>query len=419
VIAQAWDRVKAAGLDKTPDAGKRFAAAARVAVNDPRGHRSPEAWADALNKAFAGGAPATKPTARDLIAARMGKGPPPLPASAQHDATAAKFLAGRPHVNQITPRGKVHKITDGASLQRFYADGGTLPGEAAMEAAKAFQPAGPVAQQTLSTASQWAASQADKHADRVAAHFGITREKAHALLTNAITQIAAHAAKNGGKVGTLTIRHKGTGKTATLAPKKPTGGAAPRPVNPDGKGSGPPVAKSMSSLSDADGGALVAPAAPRNPKRKRRHVECLQRVLKSLEEVVVWKGFDRDEKRDDSGRWSEEGGAGNDTDEPEMTDQDAKQMFTQGGCGILAQEVLKLIPDAVPVLWRRKDGSISHAAVSLNGRLIHFGDRDEGGSEASSDELDEAVRYDFDPRMPEDECRAIAKRYAKRLVAEL
>lgn len=230
--------------------------------------------------------------AKEMIAARVGAKPgsalQPAPSSASHDVTAKKWLAGRPSLNVLTPDAKGHKITDGASVKAFLAKGGKLPTAVTQEAAKAVPAATPVAQQALATVNQWAKGQADKHADRVAAHFGISRERAHALLLHAITQIAQHAAKTGGKPsGTLTIRDKRSGKTATLAPKKsgPTSGAPPRPANPAAKGSRPPVAKALSVIDDSAGGFLVAPAAVGAPKKKRKRIAaCVAHVLKSLEE---------------------------------------------------------------------------------------------------------------------------------------
>lgn len=84
--------------------------------------------------------------------------------------------------------------------------------------------------------------------------------------------------------GATPVPH-GTRKSAVarLDTAAPTGGAVPRPANPDAKGSRPPVAKAMSSLSGPDGGFLVPPAGAK-VKRKRRAAACVARVLKSLEE---------------------------------------------------------------------------------------------------------------------------------------
>ncbi len=166
------------------------------------------------------------------------------PAIANHDRLASALLNGQPAVRLFTAgNGPVqgHTIRDGASLQRFIAAGGVLPDVVYQRAAQKVQARTPQAQQTLSTADQWAATQANRHADRVAQHFGITRERAHALLVSAIRATAAHAAKNGGSMPNVTIRDKRTGKTAKLSakPKGPTSGAPPKPSNPAGKGSLP------------------------------------------------------------------------------------------------------------------------------------------------------------------------------------
>ncbi|AMV25499.1 Phage portal protein [Gemmata sp. SH-PL17] len=166
------------------------------------------------------------------------------PAPANHDRLASALLNGQPAVRLFTAgNGPVqgHTIRDGAGLQRFVAAGGVLPDVVYQRAAQKVQATTPQAQQTISTADQWAATQANRHADRVAQHFGITRERAHALLVSAIRATAAHAAKNGGAMPNVTIRDKQTGKTAKLSakPKGPTSGAPPKPSNPAGKGSLP------------------------------------------------------------------------------------------------------------------------------------------------------------------------------------
>lgn len=158
----------------------------------------------------------------------------------RHDAMAKQLLAGRPSLNLIGPDLKAHKITDGASLKAFIAKGGKLPEAHMLEAAKAV-PSTPAAKQTLSKVQTWAHAQADRHADRVAAHFGVSREKARAILADAIVQIAKHAQANGG-TASGTLRGPG-GKTLTIGAKKPqgpTGGAPPKPTTPGAKGSLPP-----------------------------------------------------------------------------------------------------------------------------------------------------------------------------------
>ncbi len=187
------------------------------------------------------------------------------------DAQAKEFLAGKPSMKLLaTGSGKavVHEIKDGASLKAYYADGGKIPTSLVESAAKTLPASTPAAQQSLSTADQWAETQAAKHADKVAAHFGVSPAKAHAILVAAIKQVAAHAAATGKNVG-ISIKHGG--KTAKLSPKKtatparnPSGvPSIPKPANKSGTGSLPPK---------------------------------------------MSKGFDANEKRDESGKWSESGG---------------------------------------------------------------------------------------------------------------
>ena len=73
----------------------------------------------------------------------------------------------------------------------------------------------------------------------------------------------------------------------------------------------------------------------------------------------------------------------------------AKEIGTMGGCGLLALAILKR-RGGTPVL-RYEDGSATHAAVRLDGQLIHLGDDDERLSEVTIDELRRACREDFDP----------------------
>ncbi|OWK34317.1 Translation initiation factor 2 [Fimbriiglobus ruber] len=95
----------------------------------------------------------------------------------------------------------------------------------------------------------WAASEASKHAGRVAAKLGISESHAHALLSNLIQSLAGQVVqqiKAGGPVsaskGGVTVRAK-----RVPVPKhgKPAGAAnwPPRPSNPAGKGSLPPRMK--------------------------------------------------------------------------------------------------------------------------------------------------------------------------------
>lgn len=152
-------------------------------------------------------------------------------------------------------------------------------------AAKSVPAHTPEAQATLARVGEWAAAKADQHADRVAQHFGISRQQAHALLVHAITQVAGHAVKSGGAAsGTLT----GAGKQLRIGVKQkplagstPTGGGPPRPANPASRGTGVPrVAKSMGmgEMAGSAGGFLVAPGGSVMTKKKRGVKRVLARI---------------------------------------------------------------------------------------------------------------------------------------------
>lgn len=112
-------------------------------------------------------------------------------------------------------------------------------------------------------------------------------------------------------------------------------------------------------------------------------------------------------------------GVSGDDDELNMSDNDKKELFTQGGCGILAQELLDVLPDSKPVLWKDRDGVPYHAAVIYNGRLLHYGDEEDGYKVVTRAELDDAVEYDFDPRIDKEKAIVLAKATAKKIASEL
>ncbi len=125
------------------------------------------------------------------------------------------------------------------------------------------------------------------------------------------------------------------------------------------------------------------------------------------------------EARDAAGKWTAGGDEEGEDDEPQLNDEQKKDLFTHGGCGILAQELLEELSGSEPVLWKNKDGTCYHAAVLHEGRLLHYGDLDEGYAPATKEELDEAVQYDFDPRIGEENARKLAKVAAKRIAGEV
>jgi len=177
--------------------------------------------------------------------------PPPVPAQ-HYDTLAAKLLKGRPGLNLLGPDMKPHKVTDGKSLQAFFSKGGRLPESAFAPHAAGVPAATPAAKSALERAHEWADTQAAKHAERVAAHFGITPDKARALLAHAIKRIAHHALQSGGAAtGTLKLGGKqlklgvNQKQQAQAAQPRtgPTSGAVPRPANPQAAGSRPPTVK--------------------------------------------------------------------------------------------------------------------------------------------------------------------------------
>ena len=79
-----------------------------------------------------------------------------------------------------------------------------------------------------------------------------------------------------------------------------------------------------------------------------------------------------------------------------MTWERAKEIGTHGGCGWLALAVIRR-RGGVPMIRYGRDGTAKHAAVRLDGQLIHLGDDEEGFQEVTFDELRRACREDFDP----------------------
>ncbi len=156
------------------------------------------------------------------------------------DSQAKSFLGGKPSMKLLaTGSGKtrVHEITDGASLKAYYADGGKLPTPVLESAAKAVPASTPAAQKVFATVDEWVEHHTEKHMRKVAAHFGVSTEKAYFILRAAIQQVADHAAKTGKQVG-IAIKHNG--KTVGIGPKKPAPDAstptASEPVAPSHPG---------------------------------------------------------------------------------------------------------------------------------------------------------------------------------------
>lgn len=74
----------------------------------------------------------------------------------------------------------------------------------------------------------------------------------------------------------------------------------------------------------------------------------------------------------------------------------AKDIATHGGCGLLALAIYKKC-GGTPMLRYDRDGAATHAAVLLEGELVHLGDSDSGLVEVSKKELVRACKEDFDP----------------------
>lgn len=77
-----------------------------------------------------------------------------------------------------------------------------------------------------------------------------------------------------------------------------------------------------------------------------------------------------------------------------MTWSRAKEIGTMGGCGLVALAIIRRRGGA-PML-RYDDGCAVHAAVRLDGQVVHLGDDDDGLVDVTIDELRRAVREDLD-----------------------
>lgn len=167
-------------------------------------------------------------------------------------------------------------------------------------APKVAQMAGniPEGADVLASASRWAVAAADKHADAVSAHLGITRQQAHNLIRSTIEQLC-NAASTINRTGAAQKTYRGaSGKKLKFQVKRdmprggkrggPTAGAVPRPANPSGQGSRPPLpaaAKSMGELAGSMGGFLVPDGYVKPAKKKRRKLRSIiRKALAELEE---------------------------------------------------------------------------------------------------------------------------------------
>jgi hypothetical protein len=78
-----------------------------------------------------------------------------------------------------------------------------------------------------------------------------------------------------------------------------------------------------------------------------------------------------------------------------MTWDRASEIGRLGGCGLVALAIIKR-RGGTPLVRYRND-TATHAAVLLDGVIVHFGDRDTGFCEVSVDELRRVCREDFAP----------------------
>ena len=72
------------------------------------------------------------------------------------------------------------------------------------------------------------------------------------------------------------------------------------------------------------------------------------------------------------------------------------QIGTVGGCGLLALALVKRNPGSVPLLRRDRDGCATHAAVLLDGQIVHLGDDETRLEPVTLNELRESCKVDFD-----------------------
>lgn len=288
-VAQAWDRVKAAGFDKLPDAGERFARAAREAHNNGNDGK---AWGAALNKHFAGAPPTGGAGGR-----HPSKHNPAVDYGNESDRNAddAHFdreikrtsrAAEKVRGQLVAAEGRQKQaVATAEELKQRLAEATKKVEQARAAAAPKVAASAaktPGGTDVLARAKQWAAVQADKHADRVAAHLGIDRESAKFLLRTTIEKLCEAALAGGSASQTYT---GAGGKKLTLGVKRkgPTAGATPKPANPAGAGSLPPrpaVAKAMSAYEDTKGGTLCG--AKRRRKRKTRAMAVVRKALQEL-----------------------------------------------------------------------------------------------------------------------------------------
>lgn len=222
----------------------------------------------------------TKPTAKPAAnSGATGKWTPEQTAKYQSERAA-----GKSHVDAVTTArtnpaahapaaAGVDKSLDEVRRQLGYGDDSPVLHPQRVAAAVKKVPASTDAQKaTLGRAHEWAVTMAGKHADRVAAHLGISRALAHHLLGTAIMHLAKQAISGSGGDGSVSLPGSNGKRLKVSVGRKqggPTAGAVPGVKNRAAEGTRPPMAKAMNTMSLSAGGALVEESTRRTKRRKK------------------------------------------------------------------------------------------------------------------------------------------------------
>jgi hypothetical protein len=94
-----------------------------------------------------------------------------------------------------------------------------------------------------------------------------------------------------------------------------------------------------------------------------------------------------------------------------MTWTRAKEIGTHGGCGLVVAEIVRRLGGTPLLRYDRDEPEVAvHAAVRLDGQLVHLGDDDERFVEVSIEEFRRACEEDFMPdrcNLSEDEIEEV------------
>ena len=278
-----------------PDDGAMMKAA--VPVNDPKRkvRAEGETWTGADGKQWTkrGGKIVPAPQQTGSGAAQSAQQQRPQPGSSAAPAPQQPQTDPRQYHAEIIKRAGKNAKAFGLTpevLAKMHPDAvktiaaqlGVAPPEEAYGKHAASVPVTPAAKSHLQRAGEWADAMAAKHAQRVAQHLGISPQAAQKILAKAIRQVAEHALKSGGRAsGTLSVGGRSLRLGVGAKPAGAVGGAK------DGAGERPQpgIGKSMSAISDPDGGFLVPPAAVPVRKKKRKKRPVCEIVQKALLEV--------------------------------------------------------------------------------------------------------------------------------------